>query len=237
MRIFKTYLFIAGFFIAGILLSACNKTDDNDNQPISALTVINAFSGVASIDFFLDNNRVNTNAWEYKVSSGYFNIYPGIRNVKITNGLSSNQTLVRANYDFPAGRYISLFIAPKLETNADSAIFVVAVDSLVQPEAGKASLRFVNLTPGTRKLDLLVKGSTDALFSNKAFKEVTGFTSVSPSSNFILQIRENGTDGSIKLELPSFELKAGKIYTVYSNGLWNGTGSSAFGANVTINYN
>lgn len=236
MRIFRTFVFISSLFVTGILLSGCNKANDSENQPISALTVINAFSGTSSIDFFLDFNRVNTNLWEYKVSSGYFNIYPGVRNIKVVNGLSSSQILAKANYNFPAGRYISLFIAPKLESNADSAVFIMAVDSLAQPETGKANLRFVNLTPGSHKLDLLVKGSNDVLFSNKAFKDVTDFISVNPSSSYILQIRENGPDTAIKYELPAFELKAGKIYTVYSNGLWDGTGTTAFGANVIINY-
>lgn len=235
MRIFRTQLFIAGLFMATVLLSACNKK--NNDQPISALTVINAFSGSASVDFYLDNQRINTNPLNYKVNTGYFNIYPGQRSVKVNNGANSTQVLARATANFPEGQYISLFIAPKLESNADSAIFVVSIDSLVQPETGKASIRFVNLTPGSRKLDVLVKGSTEALFSNQAFKGVSSFISVSPSSDYILQIRETGMGGTPKFELPAFNLQAGKIYTVYSNGLWEGTGAAAFGANVTLNYN
>lgn len=237
MRILKSYPFILTLIFGASLLTACSKIDNNDNQPISALTVVNAFSGTGSIDFYLDYNRVNVSPWDYKLNTGYFNIYPGARNIKVSNGLNSNEILARTNYNFPEGKFISLFIAPKLESNADSAVFVVAIDSLVQTETGKASLRFVNLTPGARKLDVTVKDSPNLLFSSREFKSVTDFVTVNPSANYILQIREAGTDGAPKLELAPFAVEAGKIYTVYSNGLWNGTGSSSFGASVIVNYN
>ena len=236
MRNLKNYHFAFALLIGALSLSACNKINNDEQQPVSALTVINAFSGASSIDFFLDYNRVNAGAWNYKLNTGYFNIYPGKRNIKVSNALNTSQVFARADYNFPTGKFISLFIAPKLETNADSAIFVVAVDSLAEPPTGKASIRFVNLTPGARKIDVSIKDSTDVLFSDLAFNDVTDFVTINPSSNFSLEVREAGIDGSVKLHVTPFAVQAGKIYTVYSNGLWEGTGSAAFGASVLTNH-
>lgn len=235
MKNLKTTLLALTLLAGTALLSSCLKNKDNNTgQPISALMVVNGFSGTASADFYLNGVRVNNQPINYAINTAYFNIYPGLRRISATKGGTEN-ILVDQSYSFGSGNYFSVFIAPKSElaADADSAVFVVTKDSLVAPETGKASIRFVNLTPGTHKLDIKVKDAATPLFSNKGFKAVTDFVSVTPNETYILEITETGSS-TVKYQLAPFAVQSGKIYTVYSNGLWDGTSASAFGAKVII---
>lgn len=236
MKNLKTYL-LAFTLLAGTtaLLSSCLKNKDNNTgDPISALMVVNGFTGTASTDFYLNTQRVNDQPINYTVNTGYFNIYPGTRRLTAKKGGTST-TIADVNYTFDGGHYFSVFIAPKsdLQADVDSATFIVSKDSLVAPETGKASIRFVNLTPGAHKLDVTVKDAATPLFSNKGFKAVTEFISVTPNETYILELYETGSS-ALKYQLAPFAVQAGKIYTVYSSGLWDGTNSTAFGAKFII---
>lgn len=233
MKNLKNYFFALTLVLGATLLSSCLKdNDDNTNQPISALTVVNAYSGSLATDFYLDNQGIVT--INYKgATNNYFNIYPGTRRLRV-NKSGTGIILADNSYTFGEGKYFSLFIANKTEANADSAVFVVTQDSLVNTPTGKASIRFVNLTPGTRNFDVAIKGSATPLFSNRAFKSATDFVTIDPSANFIVEIREAGT-ATVKYEIPSFAIAAGNIYTVYTSGLWDGTGATALTANVMRN--
>lgn len=231
MKNLKNYLFALTLILGATLLSSCLKDDDNTPEPVSALTVVNAYSGSAAIDFYMNNQPVVS--LDYTSKAGYFNIYSGTRRLTATKK-GTNTVLSDKNHVFAEGKYFSLFIANQTDANADSAVFVVTQDSLVQTVAGKASIRFVNLTPGTRNIDVFVKGSATPLFSNRAFKSATDFVTIDPSANLILEIREAGS-ATVKYEIPSTAITAANIYTVYSAGSWEGSGATALTAKILNN--
>src|SRR5690606_11779038 len=105
-------------------------------------------------------------------------------------------------------------IANKNETNPDSAVLVVTQDSTFTPSTTKAHIRFINLVPGTRNIDVAIKGTSTLLFTNRPFKSATEFVTVDPSSNFVLEIREAGT-GTVKYDILPLAITAGSVYTVY----------------------
>jgi len=132
--------------------------------------------------------------------------------------------------------------------NIDSLILVY--DDLTLPAAGKAKIRFANFSPDAPKVDLTYAAGTE-IFTGVAFgnfgnqtiipytsgkapnviegltwKTLGPFKEVDAGSNLALLIRDNVSKSIIPLSnttLNAVSFEAGKIYTVYINGLVGAT--------------
>ena len=128
------------------------------------------------------------------------------------------------------GGFYSAFVVDTLK----STKIVLVEDDLKAPEADKAKVRFINLSPGSTSLDLAVEGNATALFTAKAFKEFTPFTSINPSESYTFQVKEAGS-ATVKATLPAVKIEKGKIYTIWAKGLSSKTDSTKFGLSVMTN--
>ena len=205
---------------------SCKKDRTEDVQvDAAALNVVNAFPGVLAISFFLDNQFVNGPALLYTQQSGYILTYVGQRKFDVTVG-GTTQVLTTNSFNPEKNKYHTAFFTG---TNT-SPVVVFTHDDLSDPPAGKANIRFINLSPDLKPLDLAIKGGS-ALFTGIVFKAVSDFISIDPAT-YVLELRS--AEAATK-EIASMNLAAGKVYTVWAKGLISGSGDTEFSGKITTN--
>ncbi|HEY0668978.1 MAG TPA: DUF4397 domain-containing protein [Sphingobacteriaceae bacterium] len=209
-----------------VLTVSCKKDRVEDVQvDASALNVMNASPGMLAISFFLDNQFVNGPALLFQQQSGYIVTYTGNRKFDVTVG-GTTQVLTTNTLSLQKDLYYTAFFAG---TNA-SPIIVFTQDDLSDPPAGKAKIRFINLSPDATALDLVIKGGAK-LFSGLSFKTVSDFIAIDPAV-YSFELRSGET---VNKEMTSVQLTAGKVYTLWAKGLLTGTGETAFNGQLTTN--
>jgi hypothetical protein len=220
---FTTVLVVLLFAV--LFLPACKRSND-DVQPGAALSVVNLISGNSAIDFYLNNQRVNGTSLLYLQRLAYFNTFPGLNKFDVTIG-GTLQGLATDTATLAPGKFHSLFIVEDGNTQ-----FLLTTDDLADPPAGKAKVRFVNVSPDAPNVDLLVSGGA-SLFTNQGFKSYTDFTLVDPAT-YTFEIQQSG-ESAVKATSSDIKIEAGKTYTVLVYGLWNGTAQQAFAVDAMEN--
>ncbi|SEQ89720.1 DUF4397 domain-containing protein [Pedobacter rhizosphaerae] len=218
---------IFSLFAITLLFSACKK--DWDNTPIEAAGIgfIHASPGTAALDFVLDNQKIKS--FTYTQDFGYYAAYPGTRLVGVAKK-DSLKYVTNATANLISGKFYSVFVADTLK----STKLLVIEDDLKAPATDKANIRFINLSPGSPALDLSIQGKDAALFTGKAFKEFTTFSSIDPSESYTFEVKQTGTT-TVKATLPSIKIEKGKIYTIWAKGLSSRTDSTQFGLSIMTN--
>lgn len=215
--------------IVAVTFSSCLKNHDDTPypvQPVAGLNVANASPGTASFNFGLDNNYVNGPALVYGQRSGYLSAYTGKRLFSLTSG-GTTQVIATDTLNLSDNNYYSLFITG---LNSSPSFFFTQ-DDLSAPPTGKAKIRFIQLSPDGGPFDLGVKGGA-TLFSNQAYKTASNFITIDPAT-YSFQLKADNT-GTIT-PIDSVAISAGKIYTVWSKGLIEGTGDYAISGKVNVN--
>ena len=238
-------------------LTACEDTDyldvdASDRASLNAnISFVNARPINTGLVFWTFTDKITPNPIAINEASAYLPTVFGSVQINFTEGTN---TTYKASYQFgnaatfsatgrpngPIATYYHTVIAARTANNkADSLILFY--DDLKTPDAGKAKLRFINLSPGSGTINVL--NGTTPLFSNvnygrAANSSLSGeslnvwslgpFQSVDPGNyNFNFTDAASGNTTGTR---SSFTLEAGKIYTVFTNGLTNGT--SAFGVKL-----
>jgi hypothetical protein len=245
-RIKSTCLVLSG----AAALTGCEDTsyldiDAANRPPLSAfISFVNARPVHSGISFWTFTDKITPTPIATNQASEYYPTVFGSVQINFTEG---SNTSYKASYQFgnsttfsatgrpngPIATFYHTVVAARTSSNkADSLILFY--DDLKAPDAGKAKLRFFNLAPGTGTLNVL-KDKTP-LFNNVAYGRAANsslsgealsawslgpFQNVDPGSyplNFI-----NATNGNTTGNTSVITLEAGKIYTVFTNGLTNGT--------------
>lgn len=195
----------------GLTLTAasCNKDDDNP-AAVSEVSVTNSVASSTTLDFIIDNQKVNSQAFKYGDIIDYFTAYSGNRTFEVYNR-ASNTKIASKSGSLLAGKLYSLFVAD----TASKTTFVLVEDDLARPVTGKAKVRFVHLSPDTEKLDVTSGDST--LFSGKAYKEYTSFKAIEGDKTYSFKFKKNQTP-DIKAALDNIEIKKNLIYTILVKG-------------------
>jgi len=238
-------------------LTGCKDTDyldvnAADRPPLHAnISFVNARAISSGINFYTFTDKITPTPVALNEASAYLPTVFGNVQINFTEG---SNTSYKASYQFgnsatftatgrpngPIATYYHTVVAARTANNkADSLILFY--DDLKTPETGKAKLRFINLSPGLGTINVL--NGTTPLFSNVAYGRAANsslsgeslnvwslgpFQSVNPgiySLNFT-----NAASGSTTGLTSTLTLEAGKIYTVFTNGLPNG--SPALGVKV-----
>lgn len=202
-----------------VLFSSCLKNNDDYKPGVSSVSLINAYSGSPSVDFYIDGGKVTTQPLLYKQNTAYLGLYSGNRYVGISKG-GDDKALMNAPGGFAPDKVYSLFIARKGAASGDSITAGLAEDNLTAPASGKAKIRFANFSAGSVQIDVYEEGAADSLFGKKSFRTVSAFKEVEPG-NKIYELRQTG-QAEVHISAP-VTLEAGKIYTITAAGLWEGT--------------
>lgn len=216
--------------IAAIALSvgfaSCSKIKSTPVQ-LSGLSLINAVPAAEKLDVFIDNGKVTNNNFAFLDKWDYGNAYSGNRKIGI-NKQGSDLSLKTELISLEPQLGYSLFVIDKL----DNIKLLLLKDDLAVPAAGKAKVRFVNLSPDSDPLDLAIVGKADLLATNKAFKEFSLFEIIDAGATVTFNIK-NKTTGAVLATLANVNVESGKIYTIYARGLKSSTdGPTLFGATI-----
>ena len=200
--------------VMGIATSftAC-KTDFDNQQPenVSLLAVTNASTKQPSLDFYLDNQRANSQSIKFGTKTGFISAYSGNRTGAVTvSGTSTS--LYSKKFTLETSRYHSLYVVD----NTDSLGFVVVVDDFTAPAEGKAKIRFANLSADSPSLKMELEGDTTT-FTDRAFKTLTAFKNVTPAK-YKITLKNNAT-GAVVATLADVQIDRANFYTVWAKGL------------------
>jgi hypothetical protein len=210
----------------------------NNVQVGSSLGYLQAFSGYA-------NAAAGPAQLKGKAASGSIGGTLGTNDILFRAG-ATNQN----NFSFTGNTNYTVFITDTLAkprpnvpggSNPGGPQFLIVQDNLAVPPADSAKVRFFHLAPGAPAVWVNVVGGS-TLFANRAYRAVStgsgatavnfaNFTNVK-SGLYTLEVRTGSASGPVALLVPTVNLEAGKIYTIYARGLLNGTGEKALGASI-----
>ena len=216
--------------LLAIFLSSCVKNQTvTPNPPAALVTFIQASPDEPTVDLFFGTDQVNLNPLNYGDIIDYFKAYTGKRNVIIYN--HTNQAkIVSDTVNLVANTPYSLFLANK----ATSPELVLITDSVSNPANGKATIRFINLSPDAPAADLAVTGGS-VLVTNKKYKAFSSFVPVTGNQNYNFQILQTGTS-TVLASLNNISINAGYVYTIYLSGLATPTSATdKLSGNLQIN--
>lgn len=195
-------------------LASCSKLD-NDFTPvsISGLSLIQASPTTKKLDVYVETKKVDLEDFSFKTKVNYLNAFSGERTISITEKDAATK-LKSASILLEVGLGYSVFVVDKFET-----IDLLALkDDLARPAAGKAKIRFINLSPDGGALDFAISGSQTSLAENKIFKQYSDFLPVDATANASFVVKDHNTGVSLAT-LADTKIEDGKIYTIYANGL------------------
>lgn len=211
---FRT-LFFSVMLIA--LLSSCMDDDDDFvSQPIEVayVSIYHAVPNAPELDIVVDGRVINNAPFEYASYSGYLNFYTGNREIKF-NVSDANNSLIDTTFSFLDGKAYSLFA---VNTLPDAEALLV-VDSAASPAAGKAMVRFVNLSPDAPAFDVATDGTATPLFAAQSFKQATQYQEID-ADVYTFNVRNaNGQDAIVDAE--DVEILPGRYYTIVTRGFVN----------------
>jgi hypothetical protein len=225
LRLSRLVRYAAFGLLAVAALAGCRK-DSTGPAPKARVMAIHASPDAPAVDLLVDNTLAGTGL-TYPNNTGYLEVKPGSRNLKI-NVSGTTTTVIDATLDLQRRASYSVFATGAVANIAP----LVLTDDLTPPAPGMAHVRFVHLSPDAPAVDVAVQGGA-VVFGNRAFRESTPFTPL-PAGSYDLEVRLAGTN-TVVVPLPGIALQAGKIYTVFAKGFVAGSGDQALGAQIIVN--
>jgi len=205
----KSIILLALISFSG--LSSCKKTETAD-QNIALIRVVNASPSSATYNAYLNSIKINTVALPFGGSAAYASNVAGSYNLKFTTE-SNVESLFTKQITLDNKTYYSSYLI-----NKPSGLDVYTItDDLSVPSADKAYVRFLNLSPDATAFDLIKTGATTALFTNKTFKNATGFVAVD-AGTYSFDAKETSSD-TVRTTTVSTTFAAGNHYDVLLGGL------------------
>ena len=212
-------------FVSGIF-SACDK--DKSKPGIvrgnsANVMAVHASPDASGVSFFLGDTKITTAALTYGDHTAYVSTPAGKKKAEFKGG-ANNTSIASTDLDLADKKNYTIFLAGPV-----AAATVIAVeDDLTAPGAGKAKVRFVNLSPDDTKLDIRKKGG-DKLATSREYKSVSNFMEV-PTGAAVYEILD--PSNTVLFATPELNLQEGKIYTIWIKGSANGVGDAALGTNI-----
>jgi hypothetical protein len=207
---------IAGFLCLVLLLSSCLKDKTaNYNPPVALVSFFQASPDQTALDLYLNNNKVNLGPIAYGTGLDYFRAYAGLRNINFyTYGVMNK--LFTDTVTLKPDNIYSLFLANK----PNQPELVLLNDTIAQPAANMASIRFVDLSPDAPHVDLVLNTTTKV--TDKTYKGFSSFLPVTGNITYNIQVKETGT-GTVLATLDNVTLHTNLVYTIIFSGLVSGS--------------
>ena len=198
-------LSIFAFILLAISFTSCSK-DDSSNNVFAYVKVTNSAEASAPQDFYIDNTKVSGTAMAYGQSSDFISIGSGSHQAAFKNSATST-TDATLSLTLAAGKFYSVFYVDGNSTTSYQ-------DDRTAPQAGKARVRFINLSSAlSSSVDFGASGGAK-LASDIAYKAASTYYDVDAATAFSLYASGSS---SVLLDIPA-GLQAGHIYTIYISG-------------------
>ncbi|HEY1008704.1 MAG TPA: DUF4397 domain-containing protein [Daejeonella sp.] len=207
-------------FFLGSIIAACQKLDqDQPQELLSAVNVVNASIGMNPVGFFIGGSKVQGAPLHYTGESGYFITFPGEKTFDAIEDTAPDYFL-KTSVTFKQNTYHTIFIAG--EPGSITTLFTE--DDLTAPPAGKAKIRFVQLSPDGGSLILSLKNGT-VLFPEQGYKTASAFKTLDPG---VYDLQLKTATGELLAE-QNVTINAGIMYTAWVKGLRSNVSNSPIG--------
>jgi hypothetical protein len=222
----QTMRFAFAGLMALSLLSSCKKDDPYDFEDTIAANVnlINTNATAGPVALYVDNIVRTSAGVAYGEASGYKKTFLGDQDVDIRLAGGAQTTLASSHSQFDANESYTFFLV----TEGSGSGMITIKDDATASASGKAKVRFVNASPGAN-ITASVSGILLTGTAAQGFKFVSEVFEI-PAGQSTLAIRSGSTTASL-----SRTWESGRSYTVYTSGVFGGTGVNAFRADVFTN--
>ncbi|OOQ60977.1 hypothetical protein BC343_21215 [Mucilaginibacter pedocola] len=210
--------------MAGIY--SCKKGDDSVPTSSTLTTSLNVVNTTTdTLNFYLNGSRVNTTSSLYPFGyTGYLPVPFEDQNYQFKRPRSSD-VLFNLQLALDTNKVYSVYIAGE---NADDTF--TTRDTLIADTASRPKIRFVNASPGSGNLNVVINDTLR--FSTRAYKTTTVFI---PISAGIKHVQIYNTGSTVALSDTSRTFIAGRQYTLFAKGRITGTGGQKFGTGLVVN--
>lgn len=222
----KSLLPVIVVSVALFVFAACNVGNKGTTPPVSGFFVTHASPDAGNLDIFASGSVVAYN-FPYKSDSGYFIVNPQTFEFKVAPTGTTNYVLTNI-VPIVSDTYYSLFLIDSLKR-----IKLVSVrDRIIVPGADSAAVRFLQFSPNTPYMTAQLQNATDTLrFTGRTFNDQVSDTTRSSfkpfkAGTYTLSLYMMGS-GTPFVSFSNISLLAGKDYTVYLSGFFEGTGTQA----------
>jgi hypothetical protein len=203
------------------VLAGCNldKYENDPLPPAAYVSIYNASPNSPGLSIIVDQKTINNNTFDYAEHTGYLRFYTGARNIGF-GPYGASSVDADTTVTFESDKAYSVFV---VNTYQDADVLVLS-DDTAEPAAGKAKIRFLNLSPDAPEVNLYAEGNETALFSGQSFKEASDFIEVD-AKELDFQVKL-ASGGDAILNVPNARLQDGWIYTILVRGYRTPPGGS-----------
>jgi hypothetical protein len=206
------------FCLTGLVFSSCKNNDDAPGiTATSRINIINLVPDGSSINYYSNGTRQNNYKLGYALASGYLSLIAGGQTAAVKDTLYN--TLFTMPVTLKADSAYTLLVTGQASKQAVTGILL---NDNVASVIGKAKARFINASPNAPALDVYLNS---LLMGNKAYKSVSTFTLVD-TGKVTIKINVAGTGTNILTA--NLTLTTSGVYTLFTYGLYNTTGTGAF---------
>jgi len=211
----KGFAAVCAIAVAG-LFSSCSKDSGASASVTANVMIVNSTEGSAPQDFYSDSTKVDATAVAYGQGSGYLSTASGSHTGQFRNA-GSTTVNASSSFVFSGGANYSVFYG----SDASSNKFVAtSQDDLTLPSAGKAKVRFVQLSSAAASSLDIALGDGTKVASALVFRSMSAYNNIDPTASFSLFATGTTT---ASLTIPASTLQAGKIYTILISGATTAT--------------
>lgn len=205
--------------LLAITLASCLEGDDDSFRTTSNVLFVNVYNDAANgVDFQVDGANWAYGFRPYDTVDVYNSFYSGdVTFSAFTAGSGSDQAIASISQTLNGDTDYTAFLTGK----SGEGKMVFFTDTLASAAAGKALVRFVNLSPDLSKADIKVADS--GVISNLDYL-TAGYISIDTGASVIRAYRSGETVAAIAL---SFRAVPRGIYTMYTKGLSGRTGKDS----------
>ena len=199
-------LALSGILIAGVLFTACKKSNFESNNPdVAGLMSFNLAPDKSVILGLSGSQLTNLPLAFTSYTGGYQNIYPGNRTFE-SYDYTTGDSLASTGFTFEAKKYYSAFVVGSAGTYQN----VVVNDNFdsLSGSSGKAYIRYVNAINGSSNAAVTITSGGTPANSTAAFASVSAFTAVNPG-DVTIAVSEGSVNAS-----RTITVEPKKVYTV-----------------------
>ena len=202
---------VGGTFL--LVVTGCKL--DNDEEPLPSVAYVSIYQASPNspgLNIILDEKVINGGeSFEYTDHTGYLRFFTGNRTLEFGPFGASN-VVTDTTMKFEDAKAYSVFVVNTYQ----KVDLLVLNDDTSAPAAGKAKVRFLNLSPDAPEIDLQVVDTGVPVITGQSFKEASEFVEVD-ARKYDFQVKTaSGTD--MLLTLPNAALLEGWSYTIIVRG-------------------
>ena len=180
------------------------------------LRILNASPNSPDLDIYSDNKLLVSNL-KYSEFSNYVKKNSGRYNFKVYKSTNKKNIILQDEVEFFSDNIYTVALMGNYDDEGFD--FNLINDHLRQIDKNYSYIRFVNLTPSIRELDLVLNDKL--VISNLSYGTYSNYLKLTPASYNLKAYSEE--NNKVVLENPKVVLNAGKIYSGYIVGTYENT--------------